>query len=154
LLASVGIGIAWLTYKPKYTAVATMRMSINKQRILPGVPSDEAWRSAEEFQKTEAHIVKSRDVLQTTLQKDRIRGLVTIRNQEDPVLWLEKELQAWFVPGTDIFRIALNGEDPEEITLIVNTVKDVYVTHYVDTAKKQQADRLLTLVNVMVDAEE
>jgi polysaccharide biosynthesis transport protein len=151
VFAGIGVGIAFLTYKPKYTAITTMRMTLSK-RLLPG--TDDSVRNVEEFQKTEAQMAKSREVLRTALQKDQIRGLSLVRNQEDPLVWLEKELQAWFVTGTDIFRMSLSGEDPEDVTLIVNTVRDVYINQFVNSTKKQQAERFENIVNVMVESEE
>jgi len=154
ILASAGAGLAWLTYKPKYTATALMRMTSSRERLLGG--TDEAGRSRgeEEFQKTEAQMIKSRGVLGAVLQKDGIRGLATIRGQENPKIWLEKELQGSFVPSTDILRISLSGEYPEDVALIVNTVKDVYLARFDDDAKKQQAERYRSITDVLIAAEE
>src|SRR5687768_9800783 len=59
LFAAVGAGIAWFTYKPKYTAVAMMRLASTKPRLLPGSEDANSVRP-EEFQKTEAQMIKSR----------------------------------------------------------------------------------------------
>ena len=70
------------------------------------------------------------------------------------MVWLEKELQGSFIVGTDIFRIALSGEDPQEVTLIVNTVKDVFYNQFVKNSKQEQADQFANIEKVMVQTEE
>ncbi len=156
IMAGMGGGLAWITYKPKYTATAQMRMSSSEQRLLPGAFPEEGARSGreEEFQKTQAYMAKSRNVLSTVLLKDQIRGLETIRKQENASLWLERQLQTGFIPGTDIFRISLSGDHPQEVADIVNMVMNVYLDQFVNVGKKVQADRFENIEKVMASKED
>jgi len=153
ILACAGAGLAWLTYKPKYTAAALIRMTSSKERLLGGSEDGGRNRGEEEFQKTEAQMIKSRNVLEPVLKRDDIRTLTTIRSLENPRIWLEKELQGSFLPGTDILRIGLSGEHPEDVALIVNTVKREYLARFDLDAKKQQAERYNSILTVLVAAE-
>jgi polysaccharide biosynthesis transport protein len=153
ILACVGAGLAWVTYKPKYTAVTAMRIAFSKQSILPGAPAENE-RSIEKRQKNEAQIIKSRDLLRAVLKTGDIRSLETIRNEEDPVEWLEKELQASFVKDTDFFRIALSGENPEDVTKIVNAVRKVYIEKYKYATNSQQAQQLQNIAQIVVNSQE
>jgi capsular exopolysaccharide synthesis family protein len=156
VFAAAGAGIAWLTYKPKYTAIASMRMSATKPGLLPTAIEEGKFSARDaDFQKTQAQLVKSRAIIGAVLAKDQIRGLTMLRDLDiPPQLWLEKELQTGFIPGTDILRIALSGEYPEEITLVVNSFRKVFSDQFVDTARQLQVDRLDTIENVMSKAAE
>ena len=77
----------------------------------------------------------------------------TIRGLDSPQLWLEKELQASFFPGTDILRIWLSGENPNDITFIVNKVRLVFKEQSVIKAKDERVGHLETLKNVINKAE-
>ena len=73
MAAGLGAGLAWLTYKPKYTATALLRMTSSKPRLLPGVQPDDAGSKNEEtFQKTQTQMLKARDVLAAVLNKDQM----------------------------------------------------------------------------------
>src|SRR5260370_1012230 len=122
ILAGVGAGLAWMTYKPKYTAWAAFYLAPSKPPLVPGAARGDDSRNKEDFQRTQVYMIKSRDVLKTVLKKADVRDLTTIRNLENPAEWLAAELQAGFVGGTDICRIGLSAENPEEIALIVNTL--------------------------------
>lgn len=141
--ACVGAAIAWVTYKPKYTASAVVRLTSSKKSLLPG--GDEAGRQGreEEFQRTQALVVKQRKLLKPVIENAQIRGLPTVYRQEDPLVWLEKELQAGFFSGTDFFRISLSGEFPEDLEKIVNRVFESYLEQFAELSTKEQADRLL-----------
>jgi succinoglycan biosynthesis transport protein ExoP len=156
LLASIGVGVAVLTYKPKYTAVATMRMISSKPRILPGAQDDAARNSAREvdFQKTQAQLIKSPDLLASVLESNNIRGMATVRQWDDPSYWLEKELQAGFIPGTDICRIWLSGENPAEIADIVNMTQKIYVAQFESNSQSQQANHLTNIAAILAKADD
>ena len=153
ILAGVGAGLAWITYKPKYTAWAAIYLVPSKPPLVQGAARGDELRSKEDFQRTQVYMIKSRDVLKTVLKKDDVRDLTTIR-KENPAEWLAAELQVGFVGGTDICRISLSGENPEEIALIVNTVKDVYIDQVANGARRGEADHYEKIVGVMVQVEE
>src|SRR5262249_41619006 len=98
VLAAVGGGLAVLTYQPKYTAVAILRMHSSGARLFSRGP--EAEYREEEFRKTQAHLIKSPYVLDKVLSKPSIQRLKTIREADNPNIWLEKELKAISVTGT------------------------------------------------------
>lgn len=152
--ACVGAAIAWVTYKPKYTASAHVRLTSNKKNVLPG--AEEAGRQSrdEDFQKTQAFEVKyQRQLLRKVLESDGIRELSTVRMQEDALVWLEKELQASFVSGTEFIRVSLSGEHPEDLKEIVNRVFDAYQVRFAEISTKERDDRLLNIERATISTE-
>jgi succinoglycan biosynthesis transport protein ExoP len=154
ILAGVGAGLAWITYKPKYTAWAAIYLVPSKPPLVAGAPRGDDFRIKEDFQRTQVYMIRSRDVLKTVLKKDDVRDLTTIRKLENPADWLAAELQAGFVGGTDICRVSLSGENPEEIALIVNALKDVYIAHVVNGAKKGEGDHYEKIEGAMGQVDE
>jgi hypothetical protein len=48
--------------------------------------------------------------------------LKEVREQSDPIAWLEKNLVVDSTPGPELLRICLTGERPDELALIVKAV--------------------------------
>ena len=55
-----------------------------------------------------------------------------IREQVDPVEWLQEKLKVEFISGSEVMEIALAGSDPEELAAIVNAVKNAYMDEVVN----------------------
>src|SRR4051794_9124103 len=67
LLAVVGAGLAWLTYTPKFTAVALIRMASSRPRLFSDAQSDEGVLNREEqFQKRQVQLLKTNAILEKT----------------------------------------------------------------------------------------
>jgi capsular polysaccharide biosynthesis protein len=154
IFAGVGAWLAWLTYQPKYTATAYIEMTSNEPHLLAFGPGGEVRNTREEeFRRNQTFQIKSHAVLKEVLKMDEIRGLNTIRAQENPTLWLDKELQASFNPVSDWCKISLSGENPEEIALIVNAVKKVYIDQF-EAAFVSGRDTHLSNINKVLDLQE
>ncbi|HMP18221.1 MAG TPA: AAA family ATPase, partial [Gemmatales bacterium] len=94
------------------------------------------------YQRTTIALIKSRLVLEEALRPPGILQLQLIRMLGDPITWLEKNLLIDFTIGPEILRIALHGENPEEIKAIVQAVRQAYFTKVVDREKNLRRDRL------------
>jgi hypothetical protein len=78
-------------------------------------------------QKAQLALVKSRRVLAATLKDNVVATLPAVTGQPDPLGWLEKQVQADFFPGTEDLRIAMTGENPEDLALTVLALRTAYV---------------------------
>src|SRR5436309_282580 len=67
ILAAIGATVAWFTYKPKYTAIAMMRMTSSKPHLIPGHSDDGGASREEGFQKTQVQLLRARKVLEEVL---------------------------------------------------------------------------------------
>jgi capsular exopolysaccharide synthesis family protein len=71
--------------------------------------------------------------LETALDKEEVRQLSMVRllrekrGLDEVISWLERELVVDFSVGPEILRIALNGDRPEELKVLVSAVEDAYL---------------------------
>jgi capsular exopolysaccharide synthesis family protein len=117
-------------------------MTSTGPRLLSRGIGYDAEHREDEFRRIQAQVIKSRAVLGKVLERPAIQKLTTIRELEYPEIWLEKELKAISMTGTDFFKISLSGQEPGDVTAIVNAVKDVFVNEFVDDTDKKQSQRL------------
>jgi capsular exopolysaccharide synthesis family protein len=76
-------------------------------------------------QKAQLALIKSRKVIQAALLK--ANQVAFLKTEPDPAGWLEKQLQATFIEGSNYLRLSLTGENPQDLTSLVNAVKDAYL---------------------------
>ena len=78
------------------------------------------------MKRKELTLVKSQKILNEVLKRDQIRGLQIVKDQRNPVEWLEKVIIVDYPDDGDILRISMYGADPKEMAVIVNSVVDMY----------------------------
>ena len=64
-----------------------------------------------------------------------------VREQVDPIAWLQEKLEVEFVAGSEVMEISLTGQNPEEIAGIVNAVKEAYIDEVVNVHLKRRVER-------------
>lgn len=139
--ASLAGALAWtIVPRPKFTATAHLEVKSQKPiLLLETVPDRTDFKI---FQSTQLALVKSRLVIATTLAKPDIAALATIRAQTNPAEWLEEQLVVEFVPaGSELMRLSLSGQSPDDLATIVNAVTNAYLDEIVT---KDYHDRLRT----------
>src|SRR5207302_638276 len=77
------------------------------------------------FQRSQAALLKTRFVLNRALRAEAVSQLRVVQEQPDPVDWLETTLQVDFL--SEWMRIALVGDNPQELTIVVQSVSDAYL---------------------------
>ena len=90
-------------------------------------------------------LVKSQLVLNAALEDRGVGAFRMIRKQADPVAWLQDNLEVGFVGGSEVMRIALSGNNADEVAGIVNAVKKAYLEEVVNVELKRQSERHDTL---------
>jgi len=123
----------------KYTARAMLHVNSVQPRILLQVTETHTEYGA--YQRTQLALLKSRLVLNDALKQPEVAKLPLVTQQIDPIEWLEQELQVDFASGSEILRIGMSGESPEELTLIVNAVTHAYLDEIVDVELNQRRQR-------------
>lgn len=129
----------FLPITTKYTARTLMHVSARPPKIVFEAESQPDFGS---YQRTTLALIKSRLVLNTALKYPGISKLQIIQQQHDPVTWLEKQLLIDFSKGPEILRIAINGENPDELSQIVVAVRAAYLAEVVDKEKNRRKDQL------------
>jgi uncharacterized protein involved in exopolysaccharide biosynthesis len=147
LLLAVGLLIAYrLLAPPQYEAVT--RLHVYPEQPYNLFPNPRGRTDFDGYKRTQAAMIKSRMVLSAALRKHvdpknpaspTIGQLRLLKDQPDPVSWLEEHLVADYASEPEILTISLSGGDPEELVPIVNTITHVYLEDVVD---KERLDRL------------
>jgi capsular exopolysaccharide synthesis family protein len=96
-------------------------------------------------QKNQISLVKSRLVLNKALSDPKVAALSVIKEQEDPLDWLERRIQADFPVAPESLRIYMTGDKPEELVKVVEAVRDVYLKEFHEKDRVERDERLATL---------
>ncbi len=146
-LAAAAAGTAYSLVPPKYTAEAVLRVGANEKPIL-GASSGVNGADYTIYQKTQAGLIKSRFVILAALRQPSMSTLGLESKYPDPVSYLEEELKAEFQEGSEILKLSLSGDMPEELATIVNAVKDAYLKEIVNKEREQKKERHDKLVQI------
>jgi succinoglycan biosynthesis transport protein ExoP len=149
--AAVMAAAAWFFTPPsKLTARTLMIVPVERRFVLnagdgtPDIPN---------HQRTQIALAKSRNVLQSALRDSKIAQLSLLREQIDPVDWLEKELQVDFTVAPEVIRIALSGDKPDELVKLVDAVREAYKKEVLTKSQGDRRERLDYLFRIRGDFE-
>jgi len=133
----LGAGLAFVAFSftpSKYESYALLQVA----SMPPAIASQgDPTRGRTEFLtylKTTAQLIKSEFVLNSALSdpKYRISELPTLKEQKDPIKFLDEKLVVTYSEGSEIIRISLEGDRPDDIRMIVDAVKDAYYREVVE----------------------
>jgi len=144
LSGTVFAGAAWSLIPSKYTTYSLVRVFSTD----PVVHSKEDVQSRNDFAtylKTQAAMMRSHFVLTAAMRDPNVAALSMLREQPDPVRYLEEELRIEFQEGSEIIKVLLSGEDPRAISLIVNSIQDAFFREVVDEEILRKKARLKQL---------
>src|SRR3954464_8635651 len=141
LLASALAVKAYSVIPAKYTTYSIIRVAPQDPRIYynedPHGRGDFA-----SYLKTQAGVLRSHFVLAAAIRDPEIAALPMLKAQEDPVRYLEEELQIDSSDGSELIKPKLSGDDPRAITMIVNAIHDAFFSEVVEAERKRKQARL------------
>jgi capsular exopolysaccharide synthesis family protein len=141
LLASVFAFTAYSFIPAKYTTYSIIRVSPQDPRIYynedPHGRGDFA-----SYMKTQAGVLRSHFVLTAALRDPEVAALPMLKAQDDPVRYLEEELQIETADGSELIKPKLSGDDARAIALIVNAIHDAFFSEVVEAERKRKQIRL------------
>lgn len=156
LLCAVVAGSAtWLLYGPQYTYTAGLQVASYEPALVFEKLGSAALsqRGYDVFKNTQIDLMKSPFVLLAALRKDKVRNLTCVRRENDPVTWLEDGLEVGFPGQSEIMVVRMTGEDPEEVTVLVQEVVTAYMDEVVNKEKDRRKYRLSELQTVYTENE-
>jgi len=131
-LAALG---AWFLVPPsKYTTRALLQVASSPPKVI--FRTEENRVDFGTYQKTQLMLIKSRTVLNKSLNDPKVIKLKDVREQVDPVLWLEKKIQADYLG--EVLRISMSGDKPEDLAILVNAVAEAYRKEIVDAESRER----------------
>src|SRR5208282_3781343 len=118
--ASVAALATWFIMPaPKYSSRALLYMASFQPNVLFRTSEDHADNTT--YQRTQTALIKGRFVLNAALRQPKVSDLSLVREQPDAAGWLESDLKVETI-GPELVRISLDGDRPDELTVIVNAV--------------------------------
>jgi capsular exopolysaccharide synthesis family protein len=139
LLGGAVATVVWfLAPTPLHTAKNLLYMAANPPKIVFNVGDGSRF---DMFLRSQAVLIKSRFVLAKAIEAAGGNKLEMIREQPDPVQWLEKQLRVEISGDSEIVRISLDGENPTDIETLVNAVTKVYLGEFVDKERDRKSER-------------
>ncbi len=151
-LALLAAAAAWVAIPAYYTAFALLKVASTEPRLV--FKKAESEQSFETYRQTQMAMIQSRFVLNAALRQPGISELETIRTKTYPLEWLEDKITVGTYNSPEILKISLEGDNPDDITKIVNAVKDAYLDEVVLADRKQRITRLNELERIHSETEE
>lgn len=137
LIGTAGAFAAWELLASKYESYALLQVS----SVPTPIGNQNANQARTEFStyvKTTAALIKSEFVLNAALRD--MKDLPTIKTQQDPIRYLEEELQVNWQDGSEVVRITFKSGEPQDAKKIVDAVQNAFMREVVqkDVDKKRQ----------------
>ncbi len=142
----------FLTSPTSYTAVSLLKVESTTPQIL--FAPTEGRMSFEMYQRSLVERAKSRMVLNAALREPKVAQLAVVKEQPDPIEWLEKLVQVDFALSPEEMRFSVTLNDSEAALAIVDALRMVFLGENVNADKKQRLDHLTTLEKLYSDCEE
>jgi capsular exopolysaccharide synthesis family protein len=138
LLATVAGPVAWFLLPGKYTVRTLIHVPPPRTFVLP---TAETRPDLLNHQKTQVAMLKSRLVLNAALNDKAVKALSIAAEQADPLAWLERGAQADFSVAPEVLRIAMSGDRPQELVVLVNALREAYLREIVERETNQRRER-------------
>jgi capsular exopolysaccharide synthesis family protein len=133
----------------------TARVRFHIATLPPSVVFENTEGSADfaNFIRTQVELIKSQLVLDDVVRQPEIAGLAILRDQPEPIHWIEQQLVCDF-PAPEILRLSLNGKDPKELEALLTAIKDAYLDKVAYKEKKKRTENLRRLIAIRQKAED
>jgi len=144
ICAAGAVAAAWALIKPTYTATAVLRVATQQESLIFDIEG-QSQSSFNVYKNTQQQLVESDFVLIAALRDPEVGKLAVVKEEPDPVRYLAKELRVDFPGESELMTVRLTGDDPDEVTVLVNAVVDSYLAEVVDMEKSRRQQRLKEL---------
>lgn len=117
---------AWSLMPPKYESYALFQVASSP----PSVTGNDPTKGKTEFAtyiKTTVSLFKSQTVYIAALRDGRLNDLPTIQAEKDPYRYFDKELLVENKEGTEIIRLSIQGDSPEDVKAIIAAISAAYL---------------------------
>jgi hypothetical protein len=145
----------WALLRPAPAAYTLLRISRQPPwLVFPHGKEGRADQDFETYGKEQVALAKIRPVLNAALRKAEVGSLPLLREQADPIGWLDKHLEVSFDKDSGILRIALRTGPPKARIIIVDAVRDAYLDEVVYKENDAKIKRLTKLKEFYLRNEE
>lgn len=141
ITAAIGAAVGWHLFPAKYTTYAMIRVAAGDPKLLESAVPGGGRGDLGTYLRTQAGLIKSYLIVNRALRDQKVASLPMLRDELDPVAFLEERLELIYSEGSEIMRVAMAGEDPVQITAVVNSVVDAFM-HEVQTDSEGKHKRI------------
>lgn len=153
LVSSVMAGLMWFVIPVRYEAYATVKVAARKESVFGGSsPNSEDFKL---FKATQQQLITSNLVMNVVLRDRSINQLPTIRDQKDPVAWLQSQITVEYPGDTEIMRVSILTKRKDDSVKIVDKVVEVYLREIVENEKlrRMENENQLQRTSTQLDAD-
>ena len=136
-------GVLWQMIPAQYETSALLKIQ-QYQQVL-GADTKERESEFLTYRDSQINMLKSRPILTSAMRVEGLKETRMMRDMKYPIEFLEKNLDVDFDYSAEFIRISLEGEYPEDIAMVVNAVKDVYLDEVVYNERNQKINDLRLL---------
>ena len=153
--ALLGCGLAylaWVLMPPKYESYALFQVASMPSSVTGTDPT----RSKTDFAtylKTQASLFKYEFVYAAALRDSKLGDLPTVRAEKDPFKYFDEKLLVETKEGSEIVRLSLLGDNPDDIRKIVDGIKEAYLREVIMKEKDTKNELRLELQKAKADLE-
>jgi len=127
--------------KSTYTARALLHVAAHQPHVAFPEVAREHETEFELYRRTQAELVKADFVLTSALEHPELHSLPIIRQTRSPVSWLRANLRVEFPGNSQVMEVSLAGDDPNEVTKLLNAVVGAYLEQVVNTERDRRRHR-------------
>jgi polysaccharide biosynthesis transport protein len=106
------------------------------------------------YLETQTVLIRSKLVLTSALKRPAVSELPWIKQQSDPIAWLQQNLEAINLKESEVLQVSLranSGASTEDQAAVINAVVRAYMDEVADVDTKQRSDRLGKLKRIKKD---
>lgn len=137
LFGGTAAGAAYYTYEAMFQAETWLQIEERQPYI--------AFRPEENravYLNTQQELVKSPPVLADALAKPEVASLKIVKEQSDPIKWLQSTVVAKPVGQSEVFMISMQCPQKEAVAKLVNGVRDAYLAVELNHYQKEKQETL------------
>jgi polysaccharide biosynthesis transport protein len=139
--------VSTLLGAPTFTVRTQLHVAQNKPVILYDTPDGRTDFST--YQRGQVAMLKSRRVLQSAINRLADKNLPLLENNPDALAWLETAVQADFALAPEHLRITLKGSKPDELILVLDAVRESYLSICVNAEQARRKERMTDLTGLL-----
>ncbi len=144
LAGPVGAALGWFllpsVMPAKNLVRTTLHVAARQPHLFSNAGADRVDFSS--YQRTQIALVKSRLVLNAALRSPKVADLEVVRKHSNPAEWLETAIKADFSVAPEILTISMTGSNPDELTVLIDAVREAYLQEIVNREQTEQNTRL------------
>ncbi len=141
--ALVAAGVWMFMPLPKNTAASVLQFSGAAPRVINA--STENQIDLRTYGSLQAAMLKRRQVLANALKNPEMEKAPLLKQQTDPIAWLDKNVQVNFSAGPEFMRVFIEGDQPDELVAILRALTASYLAA-VDQRDNGDRKRRLVLI--------